>query len=80
MTLPPPGWAVLHVNKVTKPENEKLIGRSLVDIARLNGAAPVVPALGFTAASLGTERSGYGVAIRDDGLIEVVRAGDVSLG
>jgi len=28
-----------------------------------------VPPDGFTAASLGTERSGYGVAIRDDGLI-----------
>ena len=32
-TLPPPAWAVLLVNKVSKPENEKLIGRTLVDIA-----------------------------------------------
>src|SRR6186713_2435405 len=39
-TLPPPGWAVLHVNAVTKPENEKLIGRSLVDIAAERGVHP----------------------------------------
>ena len=32
-TLPPPGWAVLHVNQASRPENEKLLGRSLVDIA-----------------------------------------------
>ena len=32
-TLPPPGWAVLHVNAVSKPENEKLLGRSILDIA-----------------------------------------------
>jgi N-acyl-D-amino-acid deacylase len=39
-TLPPPGWAVLHVNQVSKPENEKLIGRSLVDIATERGVHP----------------------------------------
>ena len=39
-TLPPPGWAVLHVNKVTKPEHEKLLGRSLVDIAAERGVHP----------------------------------------
>jgi N-acyl-D-aspartate/D-glutamate deacylase len=39
-TLPPPAWAVLHVNAVTKPENEKLIGRSLVDIAAERGVHP----------------------------------------
>ncbi len=39
-TLPPPAWAVLLVNKVTKPENEKLIGRTLVDIAAEQGVSP----------------------------------------
>src|SRR5688500_11354457 len=39
-TRPPPGWAVLHVNTVTQPENEKLIGRSLVDIADERGVHP----------------------------------------
>jgi N-acyl-D-amino-acid deacylase len=39
-TLPPPHWSVLHVNKVTKPENEKLLGRSLVDIAAERGVHP----------------------------------------
>jgi N-acyl-D-aspartate/D-glutamate deacylase len=39
-TLPPPGWAVLHVNAVTRPENEKLLGRSLVDIAAERGVHP----------------------------------------
>jgi N-acyl-D-amino-acid deacylase len=32
-TLPPPHWSVLFVNKVAKPENDKLVGRSLADIA-----------------------------------------------
>jgi N-acyl-D-amino-acid deacylase len=36
-TLPPPAWADLQVNKVTKPENDKLIGRSLLDIAAERG-------------------------------------------
>ena len=39
-TLPPPGWAVLHVNKASRPENEKLIGRSLADIATERGVHP----------------------------------------
>jgi N-acyl-D-aspartate/D-glutamate deacylase len=39
-TLPPPQWAVLHVNQVTKPENDKLVGRSLVDIATERGVHP----------------------------------------
>ncbi len=39
-TLPPPGWAVLHVNQVAKPENEKLLGRSLLDIAAERGVHP----------------------------------------
>jgi N-acyl-D-aspartate/D-glutamate deacylase len=39
-TLPPPGWAVMHVNQASKPENEKLLGRSLVDIAGERGVHP----------------------------------------
>src|SRR3954469_2631863 len=39
-TLPPPHWSVLHVNKVTRPENEKYVGRSLVDIAAELGVHP----------------------------------------
>src|SRR5688572_2395227 len=39
-TLPPPAWAVLHVNKASKPENDKLVGRSLVDIAAERGVHP----------------------------------------
>lgn len=39
-TLPPPAWEVLHVNRVAQPENEKLIGRSLVDIAAERGVHP----------------------------------------
>ena len=39
-TLPPPHWSVLHVNKVSKPENDKLVGRSLVDIAEERGVHP----------------------------------------
>jgi N-acyl-D-aspartate/D-glutamate deacylase len=39
-TLPPPHWSVLHVNKVTKPENDKLVGRSLTDIAAEWGVHP----------------------------------------
>jgi len=35
-----PQWTVLHVNKVTKPENEKLVGRSLTDIAAERGVHP----------------------------------------
>jgi N-acyl-D-aspartate/D-glutamate deacylase len=39
-TLPPPAWNVLHVNKVAEPENEKLIGRSITDIAAERGVHP----------------------------------------
>src|SRR5690606_12297969 len=39
-TLPPPHWDVLHVNRVSKPENEKYVGRSLVDIAAELGVHP----------------------------------------
>ncbi|MGQ0434932.1 MAG: amidohydrolase family protein, partial [Microthrixaceae bacterium] len=39
-TLPPPAWTDLQVNKVTTPENDKLIGRSLVDIAAERGVHP----------------------------------------
>ncbi len=39
-TLPPPHWSVLHVNKVSRPENEKYLGRSLVDIAAELGVHP----------------------------------------
>ncbi|HJR24820.1 MAG TPA: amidohydrolase family protein [Acidimicrobiales bacterium] len=39
-TLPPPHWSVLHVHKVSKPENDKLVGRSLVDIAEERGVHP----------------------------------------
>jgi N-acyl-D-amino-acid deacylase len=39
-TLPPPHWSVLHVNKVATPENDKLVGRSLVDIAEERGVHP----------------------------------------
>ncbi len=39
-TLPPPAWAVLHVNRASKPENDKLVGRSLVDIAAERGVHP----------------------------------------
>jgi N-acyl-D-aspartate/D-glutamate deacylase len=39
-TLPPPHWSVVHVNKVTRPENEKFVGRSLVDVATELGVHP----------------------------------------
>ena len=39
-TLPPPHWAVVHVNRVTRPENEKFVGRSLADIAAELGVHP----------------------------------------
>jgi N-acyl-D-aspartate/D-glutamate deacylase len=39
-TLPPPHWSVVHVNKVSRPENEKFVGRSLVDIADELGVHP----------------------------------------
>jgi N-acyl-D-amino-acid deacylase len=40
-TLPPPGWAVLHVNQVSDPEHEKLLTRSLADIADERGVHPM---------------------------------------
>ncbi len=40
-TLPPPQWQVLHVNAASLPENDKLIGRSLADIAAERGVDPV---------------------------------------
>ncbi|MGQ0831649.1 MAG: N-acyl-D-amino-acid deacylase family protein [Microthrixaceae bacterium] len=39
-TLPPPAWSDLQVNKVSKPENDKLLGRSIVDIAAERGVHP----------------------------------------
>ena len=39
-TLPPPHWDVLHVNQVSRPENEKYVGRSLADIAAERGVHP----------------------------------------
>lgn len=38
-TLPPPHWDVLHVHRVSKPENEKYVDRSLRDIAQELGVA-----------------------------------------
>ena len=49
-TLPPPGWAVLHVNQVSQPEHEKLLGRSLVDIADERGVHPTDAFLDIAAA------------------------------
>jgi len=49
-TLPPPGWAVLHVNRAARPENEKLIGRSLTDIAAERGVHPTDAFLDIAAA------------------------------
>jgi N-acyl-D-aspartate/D-glutamate deacylase len=40
VTLPPPHWDVLHVNKVSRPENEKYAGRSVTDIASELGVHP----------------------------------------
>lgn len=55
-TLPPPAWAVLHVNAVTAPENEKLVGRSLVDIAVERGVHPTDAFLDIAASEdLGVE-------------------------
>lgn len=39
-TLPPPAWSVLHVNRVAKPDNEELVGRSIVEIAEERGVHP----------------------------------------
>ena len=39
-TLPPPHWDVVLVNKVSKPENDKFVGRTLTDIASELGVHP----------------------------------------
>ena len=39
-TLPPPHWDVLHVHRVSRPENEKFVGRSLTDVAGELGVHP----------------------------------------
>ncbi len=39
-TLPPPHWPDVLVNKVTKPENEKFVGRALTDVAAELGVHP----------------------------------------
>jgi N-acyl-D-amino-acid deacylase len=39
-TLPPPNWAVLLVNAVTRPEHAGLVGRSVADLAAERGVAP----------------------------------------
>jgi N-acyl-D-aspartate/D-glutamate deacylase len=40
-TLPPPHFNRLQVHRASKPENQKLIGRSLVEIAEERGVAPM---------------------------------------
>jgi N-acyl-D-amino-acid deacylase len=39
-TLPPPGWKVVYVDEVAKPENDKLVNRSIADIAKELGVSP----------------------------------------
>jgi N-acyl-D-aspartate/D-glutamate deacylase len=39
-TLPPPHWDVVLVNKVSRPENDKFVGRTLTDIAAELGTHP----------------------------------------
>jgi N-acyl-D-aspartate/D-glutamate deacylase len=39
-TLPPPGWKVVFVDEVSRPEHEKFLGRSIADIAGEMGVAP----------------------------------------
>ena len=38
-TLPPPHWSTLHVSRVTLPENEGYVGRSVKEIAAERGVA-----------------------------------------
>ena len=38
-TLPPPGWKVVYVDEVTKPEHDKFLNRSIADIASEQGVA-----------------------------------------
>jgi len=39
-TLPPPRWSVVQVDEVARPEHEKFVGRTIVDIARELGKEP----------------------------------------
>ena len=39
-TLPPPGWKVVYVDEVAKPENDKFVNRSIADIAKELGVSP----------------------------------------
>src|SRR5207237_10128816 len=56
-TLPPPHWSVLHVNKVSRPENEKFVGRSLVDVAQQLGVHPTDCMLDISVCSVFTTHS-----------------------
>jgi N-acyl-D-aspartate/D-glutamate deacylase len=40
-TLPPPHFATVHVHRAGKPENQQLIGRSIAEVARERGVAPM---------------------------------------
>ena len=40
-TLPPPHFAALHINTVTDPAHEDLVGRSLAEIAKERNVAPM---------------------------------------
>ena len=66
-TLPPPHWAVLHVNKVAKPENDKLVGRSLVDIAAERGVHPTDAFLDIAAVARTSPSSSCGRPRRPSG-------------
>jgi N-acyl-D-amino-acid deacylase len=39
-TLPPPGWKVVYVDEVAKPEHDKYLNRSIADIATELGVSP----------------------------------------
>jgi N-acyl-D-amino-acid deacylase len=39
-TLPPPGWKVVYVDEVANPIHDKLVNRSIADIAAEMGVAP----------------------------------------
>jgi N-acyl-D-aspartate/D-glutamate deacylase len=39
-TLPPPHWSVLLVNKVSRPENDRWVGRTIAEIAAEQGVDP----------------------------------------
>ncbi len=39
-TLPPPHWSVVQVHRVTRPENEKFVGRPLTEVAAELGVHP----------------------------------------